>query len=173
MNYIVAYLFMGVVFFGFAGSRDVFEVLMDGFGSGYFDDWEKTRAVGAAVIFASLCILLWPLLGPIFLLGLFGSFDRRKVKYEPFSVTNRHLKSRTSINEVESNAFIHDPLNAVPNLPFGFLNPTWEKLKDGMSSGDEIWTFKTPDTQWRGESGIREGYVIVKQGKTADWFILP
>lgn len=65
-------------------------------------------------------------------------------------VTKTDLIERCFISEIEAPALIADPLGAVPNLPFGHLNPSWEKLKANMQDEDEIWTFKAKwDRRWR------------------------
>jgi|GEM_PF-1207732 len=47
-------------------------------------------------------------------------------------------------------------------VPFGFLNPEWNKLKVQMRSGDELWEFKLKamNRRHRGVKLVRKGKVI-------------
>jgi hypothetical protein len=48
-------------------------------------------------------------------------------------------------------------------VPFGRLNPEWEKLKGLYQEGDCLFYFRTDQDSWNGLYG-REGYVLVRDG---------
>jgi hypothetical protein len=93
-----------------------------------------------------------------------------------FAVRKADLRERLSLAEAEARERVHDPLHAVPDLPFGHLNPAWKALCAEWHSGihgegeehevaDELWSFSTI---WEDESERREeraGYVIVRAGE--------
>jgi hypothetical protein len=88
-----------------------------------------------------------------------------------FKVTREHLRDVLSIESIETGARVIDPLGAVPDLPFGHLNPAWERLKTGMQPGDQISTFIAP---WE-EFGIRwerRGYAVVRGGEAASFWMM-
>ena len=93
-----------------------------------------------------------------------------------FAVQRADLRERLSLADAEARERVHDPLQAVPNLPFGHLNTAWKALcrdwRDGVAdavgdadTGDELWSFSTlweDDRGWREQRG---GYVIVRCGQ--------
>ncbi|TSA14898.1 MAG: hypothetical protein D4R79_02370 [Comamonadaceae bacterium] len=88
-----------------------------------------------------------------------------------FKVTREHLRDVLSIESIETDTRVTDPLGAVPDLPFGHLNPAWERLKTGMQPGDQISTFIAP---WE-EFGItweRGGYAVVRSGEVASFWVM-
>ena len=58
------------------------------------------------------------------------------------SVNVTDLVKCMSVGEIEEIERVNDPMGAVPDVAFGFLNPMWEKFKAGFESYDEIWTYK-------------------------------
>jgi hypothetical protein len=90
---------------------------------------------------------------------------RRRERFstrKEFQVQPVNLIARMTIGEIEVHETVQDPLNAVPNLPFGHLNAAWEELKSCIRPGDEIWTFSA---QWQipmRKPQIREGYAVVR-----------
>lgn len=90
---------------------------------------------------------------------------------KPFQVQPADLLVRMTVREIEQRETVQDPLNAVPNLPFGHLNPAWEKLKSGMGPDDEIWTYSA---QWKDgwrDPETREGYAIVRAGEVKGFWV--
>jgi hypothetical protein len=90
---------------------------------------------------------------------------------EEFAVKRSELKHRISLHEIEDSEIVGDPLDAVPNLPFGHLNMAWRTFLQDRLEGDELWSFKS---QWQsswGQKEIRSGYVIVQQGKPGAYFL--
>ena len=87
------------------------------------------------------------------------SLDNQEEKI--FSVNVTDLVKRMSVDEIEEIERINDPMGAVPDVAFGFLNPMWEKFKTGFESDDEIWTYKAIwKNNWQNEK--RFGYAILR-----------
>jgi hypothetical protein len=87
-----------------------------------------------------------------------------------FSVNREHLKSEISIKEVELQERISDPLSAVPDIPFGFLNAAWERFKSQFLPGDTLWTFSAMWDQGR-FSQRRYGYAILRANEVPHYFM--
>jgi len=88
-----------------------------------------------------------------------------------FCVTREHLLREMSIEEIEENEMVSDPLGAVPPLPFGHLNGPWSRFKSGLAADDTVWHFSaTWDEGW-GRSEVREGYVIVRTDGVGPYFV--
>jgi hypothetical protein len=81
---------------------------------------------------------------------------------ELFEVKKHHLVQQVTVAEVEASAYIQDPLGAVPEVPFGHLNPVWEAFKTALETGDELWRFEANVPDWRGKKHPRRGLVIVR-----------
>jgi hypothetical protein len=77
------------------------------------------------------------------------------------------LDKKISIAEAEAtHPGVNDErVQRMPEIakPFGFLNSQWEALKAEMQSGDELWTFRSPDQSWQ-DLGGRAGVVLVRDG---------
>lgn len=82
-----------------------------------------------------------------------------------FMVTPSHLRSRVSIEAVEAQELVVDPLGAAPELPFGFLNDRWQAFLSTREAGDELWTFEAPYMRI-----TRLGYALVRGGVIASYF---
>jgi hypothetical protein len=82
---------------------------------------------------------------------------------EPFVVQPRHLQERLTVPQIELREVIADPLGAVPDLPFGYLNPAWRTFLGGLRADDEVWSFRAA-WQASGAQEIRVGYAVVRGG---------
>lgn len=87
-----------------------------------------------------------------------------------FAVTRAHLVRRTSIEEAEKQETVVDPLEAVPDLPFGFLNRQWEHFKAHILPGDQLWSFSA---RWEQPRFVetRQGYAILRANAVPKYFI--
>ena len=83
----------------------------------------------------------------------------------PLSLAN--LGDVLSIKEIEEREMIEDPLNAVPRLPFGFLNHAWIVFKRRHPRARDFRPF---DVMQEGSSETLAGYALVKDGKVVDEF---
>lgn len=68
------------------------------------------------------------------------------------------LVKKQTIAEIESEHLYH-------GVPFGYGNHNWEEFKSHYKEGDEIWQWSTSPMTWKMLVG-RDGYVIVREGKT-------
>jgi len=70
------------------------------------------------------------------------------------------------INEVEQmGTFDYSAINPkVPNVPFGFLNTLWEKIKEMHVDGDRIYDFSSNSDDWTNCAG-QSGYCLVRGNK--------
>lgn len=126
-------------------------------------------------ITAVFVLLVWPA-ATAFAVYFYRSArkDRMPTAAEPpreFSVTLKDLGRSISRDEIESSEMVCDPLTAVPPLPFGFLNKSWQRISEIAQDGDKFWTFETP---W-GRNGVatefRLGYALVRNGEVVSWFV--
>ncbi len=88
-----------------------------------------------------------------------------------FRVRPENLICQVSINEVESENRIKDPLGAVPDLPFGHLNTVWSDLLDKRPADAQLWAFACDSTSEWGAQFSRKGYVWVSGGALTPWML--
>jgi hypothetical protein len=72
-------------------------------------------------------------------------------------IPKQWLSARVSVAEAEK-------ANCVSDRPFGGLAGRWERLKEGMAKGDELWEFVSPPESWAHRCG-RQGYAVVRRGE--------
>ena len=127
----------------------------------------------APVIAATLAVLFWPVVVIWVVKDRLSSraYENRIISEpEAFKVKKENLIEMISIEDIESYEMIVDPLNAVPNVPFGHLNPAWQQFKQKLQSEDEIWLFSAQWTSEWGSIDHRTGYVIIQEDKPVDYF---
>ena len=81
------------------------------------------------------------------------------------------MLERLTVEEIESREMVYDPLNAVPNLPFGHLNEVWAQLKAAKQTKDELWSFAAT---WLGDDDtpeLRKGYVLWRRRKPLGYIL--
>lgn len=129
--------------------------------------WYRVRSsVLTPVLVALFLVLLWPAVPWMKFQDV--RHARRAAREEAervFQVHPSHLLERCSVDEAEARETVRDPLNAVPAVPFGHLNPMWSRLKAQMQAGDQLWAF---EAQWQDELSRpdrRAGYVIWRGGQ--------
>ena len=130
---------------------------------------EKLIAPSIAII---LIWLAWPFfLGYVIKEALFPkTFEDISEDYE-FTITIADLRKKFTIAEIEERETILDPLEAVPDKPFGFLYPQWKNFLGQVQNGDEIWSFCCA---WKGRWSPlcrRDGYAIVRHGRIDQTFL--
>lgn len=104
---------------------------------------------------------------------------KRKPKKSPeelFAVKTNFLIEKLGVNEVEAREIYQDPLQATPQLPFGYLNGAWEKFKLTITDGDELWSFLVPKGELVGEYEMPSdfemvGYALVRDGRILGEFV--
>ena len=129
--------------------------------------WYRIRAwVIAPVLVVLSVVFFWPVVWWMKCAELLN--DRRAAQEREeavFKVKAQHLLERLTAEEIESREMVYDPLNAVPNLPFGHLNEVWAQLKAAKQTKDELWSFAAT---WLGDDDtpeLRKGYVLWRRRK--------
>jgi hypothetical protein len=94
----------------------------------------------------------------------------------PFIARNQFLFEEKSLESIEAENIYSDPLDAVPNSPFGHLNSGWELFKSKMTDGDKVRVFKTPKNTTYGKYGSSldndvHGYALVRDEEIIAEFI--
>lgn len=132
------------------------------------EDWVMPALV------AALVLLAWPLVLPYSLaqhLRLFLS-QRREQGAESqapaaFAVRPEHLQRRWTLAEIEEMERVHDPLGAVPDLPFGHLHAVWQRFMAQLDPHQvELWSFEAEWPMGKDKVELRRGYVAVRRGWT-------
>ncbi len=81
-------------------------------------------------------------------------------KLAPFVVQKSHLIAAFTLEEVEAQLLIHDPLGAVPAVPMGHLNAVWENFRAQLTPKSGLWSFRADRLLSEDQSQILEGYVV-------------
>ncbi len=134
--------------------------------SAYGFEKDKQPSYSGFLWWIVVVALTWPLglwftLEPIMFPndGNMTAKQRRDAK-KPFAVKPEHLIKSLTLEEIETQAMVHDPLGFVPDKPFGHLNSLWAAFRDDLPEDASLWSFKA---QW-GTSGwdqaLLEGYVV-------------
>ena len=84
-----------------------------------------------------------------------------------FAVQPSDLIECLSVNEIEHRERVDDPLQAVPNLPFGHLNDVWMQFLQKRQSGDSLWSFAAKWESWGSHEQLA-GYVLVRDGQPGE-----
>lgn len=102
---------------------------------------------------------------------LFSCNEEKLLPERGFSVARDDLIRQMTIEEIEQQEQVADPMRAVPDLPFGHLNAAWVEFKANLEQQDSIWSFAA---QWNpdwGRKEIREGYVILRGDNVGQYFL--
>ena len=108
----------------------------------------------------TLVLLCWPVVIYFFIKE--NWFPDPPYVEKVFAVEKAHLGKPLSLEHIEALERVHDPMGAVPDLPFGHLNVAWRDFLEEYSAGDTLWSFSSI---WQGDWGCpeqRAGYVIVR-----------
>jgi hypothetical protein len=185
MIYLYGYLGAGALFLVLAlglkrlAGKSELELLLDSLAV----DSPKREKLGyriqvdilAPVLTVLVVVVLWPV-------GLFMKAKDLLIRasdgdttnyYDPdreFTVQHADLQQCLSIAEIEECAYITDPLNAVPPLPFGHLYSAWKALVDGIGPDDTVWSFSTL-WPYCGRQELRKGYVVVRGDVVGAYFL--
>lgn len=123
------------------------------------------------VLASVIAILFWPAVLYMKIKDIRDRGPGGRFEEKIFQVSKADLLTKRTIQQIESDEVIEDPLDAVPALPFGHLNKCWKILLAQMMDGDEFWSFRSKwDGNW-GRTEIRLGYVLVREG-SPEAFIL-
>lgn len=133
--------------------------------------WDRFRDSFLVPLFAiCLAILGWPFLVYLFIKEHW--YPDPPYVEKVFAVEREHLGKVLAVEEIEAIEQVHDPLGAVPGLPFGHLNAAWGDFKAQVTDGNSVWSFAAT---WQGDWGgpeLRDGYVIVEaDGRIGPFFM--
>ena len=116
--------------------------------------------VAPALTLISIAVL-WPVAVFTQVKMLFANPSSNKsLERRDFAVDREHLQDRLTVQDIEQREMIIDPLDAVPELPFGHLNKAWTDFLKTYTEGDELWSFSARWQPKWGRPEIRSGYVI-------------
>ena len=182
MNYLYGYLAVGVLY-GLAvwilhklkprknELNDAITAAMDEARGGEpFSFLEDILAPFLAMLFV---VTAWPLL------IIINIRDKKRFEHrldddgeEQFTVTAEDVLEQLTIQEIEQREMIADPLQSVPDLPFGHLNPVWVKFKQSLDEQDAVYSFTK---EWQPPLSFSRqevsGYVCVR-GEQPEHYIL-
>lgn len=149
--------------------RDALEATKRASGPSFFSVLDDL----VAPIFACLFVIVaWPI--ALYMKGkdiLSNGKDRKVPERIEFAVSPQNLQTELTVAQVEARETVIDPLGAAPMSPFGHLNAVWKDFLDGLAEGDQIWSFSA---QWQpkwGQPELRSGYVLVRHGVPANYFV--
>ena len=115
------------------------------------------------LIAAMAVVSVWPVVLVIQLQDIAKYVAHPPQRYVKFKLSRRHLVRKVSIEEIEKIERVVDPLHAVPEIPFGFLNGAWRKFLCHLMPSDSLWVISA-----RAINGFemeeREGYAIARFG---------
>lgn len=81
-----------------------------------------------------------------------------------FALNDFELTRQVTIEEVERTNLIQDPMEAVPNIPFGHCNARWETFKASLQDNETIWEFESNRSELAGVQAMW-GYAVKRDGR--------
>ena len=115
---------------------------------------------------------VWPLAVYLRVVRFFSDEDAIEEDMErEFAVEPVHLQVRLTLEEIEAQEMVDDPLDAVPNVPFGHLNAAWRTFLESQANSDELWSFTAPWRTWLLQPELRAGYALVRNGIPVTHFL--
>jgi len=113
--------------------------------------------------------LVWPV---VFVLKIRDSLKKKALAAqaeqvaEPpaFALNDSELLRQVTVDEVERTNLIHDPLEAVPNIPFGHCNARWVLFRDSLQANETLWEFESTRSELAGVQAMW-GYAVRGEGK--------
>jgi hypothetical protein len=90
-----------------------------------------------------LAVAAWPLLVGIFVRSWWsGDHVAAPPVDRSLVVTAADLVEPLTVDAIESRERVSDPLGAVPDLPFGHLNPAWQRFLQAAGPEARLWSFR-------------------------------
>lgn len=153
--------------------REVYQLMKKPHGQRSF--WATNREM---LIFLPWIWLCWPLSVVIGVkLALFPS-EWKPDPQAAFTCQRNYLVREVTPEAAEIDASVFDPLERVPDLPFGHLNAGWCALLANRQKRDKLWYFEVPGdtarddgTQWPVPQGAKRGYALVRKSKVQAEFV--
>jgi len=81
-----------------------------------------------------------------------------------FALSDFELARQVTIEEVERTNLIQDPMEAVPNIPFGHCNARWVVFKDSLQENETLWEFESTRSELAGVQAMW-GYAVKRDGR--------
>jgi RNA polymerase-binding transcription factor DksA len=81
-----------------------------------------------------------------------------------FALNDFELTRQVTIEEVERTNLIQDPMEAVPNIPFGHCNARWVVFKDSLQDNETLWEFESTRSELKGVQAMW-GYAVKRDGR--------
>jgi hypothetical protein len=158
MIYLILYLLIGLLY--------CFGALAYSY---FFEEEASTtveKSIGNFIFGLIVGALVWPFLAYIHL----DSYFNPPFKPDIFAIKEQDLIEAMSILEVEEKEIIHDPLNAVLQVPFGHLNDKWEEFT-ANNTLSTLWSFKSEYKDYSGIA-IKEGYAKLEDDGSIKAFFI-
>ncbi len=97
--------------------------------------------------------------------------EEREARENQAAVEMSELLERVSIETIEAQETVHDPLNAAPAVPFGHMGASWIAFRSKLTPEDEIWRYEAIRS---GDWGCQEqtsGYAAVRGQEIVAHFV--
>jgi hypothetical protein len=156
MNWWVWYFGIGVLVLGLVVAWHFYSRVFPSFSSGTLDGL-------ISLVAAIVVVPIWPIVLVIQLKDIAKHIADPPKRYAKFRFKRSHLIRRVSVQEAEEIERIVDPLDAVPDVPFGFLNGAWKNFLLQMNPIDSLWQISAKAIHGF-QMEEREGYAIVRFG---------
>ena len=93
-----------------------------------------------------------------------NSEDLEDLEELAFALSDFELARQVTIEEVERTNLIQDPMEAVPNIPFGHCNARWVVFKDSLQENETLWEFESTRSELKGVQAMW-GYAVKRDGR--------
>jgi hypothetical protein len=137
MTYLVWYLVAGVTlapllyFANSAASKCVDKtpefIVEDDFPKRSMSPYQWLKKIANLLLILIITILVWPLIVYSYIRE--PRLKKRSIEDKLFGITHKDLQQVMRIEDIEKQETPVDPMNAVPDLPFGHLNNAWNRFK--------------------------------------------
>lgn len=136
------------------------------FKSGANEPVSKGESVAFLIGSLAVLLLLWPLIVPAILVNeKFKIADRLAAWSEsPLLCKRKHLTARVAIQYAEASGKVTDPMQRVPDQPFGHLNITWLTFLAKKKFGYKLHSFAIPLREENKALIALRGYAWVRLG---------
>lgn len=125
-------------------------------------------------LFIMLVVAVWPFALGIVLVDWLKDRFPSHGQLKLFHCKKSHLTQRVTIAEAEAAGMITDPMNRVPNVPFGQLNAGWQQFLTNAPKG-QLWAFTIPAKPYPPcpghMNGGMQGYAVIRWSKIRSEFI--
>ena len=125
------------------------------------------RMLEDLVVPALAFFLVWFVWPVVFILKIKDGFQKKSLAVEAeqeaeppaFALNESELLRQVTVDEVERTNLIHDPLEAVPNIPFGHCNARWVLFRDSLQANETLWEFESTRSELAGVQAMW-GYAV-------------